>query len=154
MNNLIKTLSEMVGFPTIVSAVVVCLIMLLVKKIKPKISPKTELIIRLIVSVLVRVVVILITKGDYSSLAESSMCVCGVSLIICAFFTKSENEAHVKELVSAFLPNVSKEQIDEIFSAMPEEKERINREPYAETDGATLTMQNQPKTNDNRPIDS
>ena len=153
MNNLIKTLAEMVGFQTILSAVIVCLIMLLVKKIKPKISPKTELVIRLIVSVLVKVVVILITKGDYSSLAESSMCVCGVSLIICAFFNKSENVNQVKELVSAFLPNVSQEQIDEIFSAMPEDDKEIIRKTFSETDGSPLTMQNQEKTNDNRPID-
>ena len=152
MNNLIKTLSETVGLPTIVSAVVVCLIMLLVKKIKPSLSPKAELIVRLIVSVLVRLVVILITKGDYSSLAESSMCVCGVSLIICAFFNKSENEAHVKELVSAFLPDVSKEQIDEIFSAMPEEEKETEMQTLTKSSGETLTMQNQTKTDDNRPI--
>lgn len=123
MNNLIQILSETVGFPTIISAVIVCLIMLLVKKIKPNISPKTELIIRLLVSVLVRFGVIFITKGEIYTLAESSLSVCGVSLIICAFFNKGGSNQEIKELVSSFLPNVEKQTIDQIFSTMPESRE-------------------------------
>lgn len=152
MDNLIKTLSETVGLPTIISAVIVCLIMTMVKKIKPKISPKTELVIRIIVSVIVRVGVILVTKGEFYSLAESSLSVCGVSLIICAVFNKGDSAKNVKEVVSVFLPNVSKEKIDEIFSSLPDNQEKISEESVKETDGEMTAIQRQAKPNDNRHV--
>ncbi len=150
MDNLIKTLSETVGLPTIISAVIVCLIMIIVKKIKPKISPKTELIIRIIVSVIVRVGVILITKGEFYSLAESSLSVCGVSLIICAVFNKGDSAKNVKEVVSVFLPNVSREKIDEIFSALPEGQEDFEKVFPSDNGGVNMTSQNQAQKGDNR----
>ena len=152
MNNLIKTLSEVVGLPTIISAVIVCLIMLFVKKIKPKMSPKTELILRLIVSILVRVVFVLVLKGDFGNLAESSLSACGVSLIICAFFSKSDNVSEIKEMVSVFLPNVSQDKIDKIFSSRPDSQEEISDESIKETEGTMTAMQSQTKPNDNRHV--
>ncbi|MBQ7374279.1 MAG: hypothetical protein IJW64_06965 [Clostridia bacterium] len=151
MDNLIKTLSETVGFPTIISATVVCLIMMIVKKIKPKISPKTELIIRIIVSVLVRVAVILVTKGDFSCLIETSLNVCGVSLIICAIFNKNSNAQELKEMVSAFLPNIADEKIDEIFSAMPDSQE-ISKDGYNGQGDLTLTAQSKRNSDENHSV--
>ena len=152
MENLIQILSKTVGLSTIVSAIVVCLIMAFVKKKKPNLSPKIELIIRFLVSVLIRVIVTFITKKDFVGLAESSMSICGVSLIICAIFNKGDNPQDLKELVSAFLPNLSKEEKDGVFLALNENRKNIDVKILEESKEKAHSMQKQWESSKNQSI--
>ena len=141
MEKVLMILSQEFGLQTVIKAVVVCVVMMIVKKIKPNLSPKVEVIVRLALSVLVHLLFTVITKGEFLSIAEDVMSICGVSMIFSAIISKNYNVDKMKSTISTYLPNFDVDKIDE-YKQHADQEEVVTSELIEEEKDQRISMGN------------
>lgn len=123
MENSFYLLADIFGIKTVLSSIAVCAVLWIIKKKKPNLSQKAEIGIRFLISVLIGLCYLLITKTDLSELFVISTQTCGVSMLVCGLLKGNGETDENRLLLSKFLPDLTKKQLDEIIAL--EEKETV-----------------------------